>query len=212
MNCTDEIGEFFYVVTFHVVLYAFGDLHGGVGIEEIGGAYGYSGCSGEDEFQGIFGGGNTSHTDDGNIYALGHLIDHADGHGLDRRAGHAAGFVGQGKGLAFYVDLHAGQGIDQGYSICAAGFCCPGHYGNIRNVWAKLHDYRLSCHFFDLTGDGFYGFWILSEGDTAFLNIRAGNIDLQKIHRFTGQALYYTQVFFGRMAADIDHDLGIMLF
>ena len=44
--------------------------------------------------------------------------------------------------------------------------------------------------FFICSGNCFYCFWILSKSDTAFLHIRAGNIDLQHIHRLIRQSFH----------------------
>ena len=41
---------------------------------------------GEHEFNDVFGGGDSSHANDGDLYGVGSVVDHADGDGLDGRS------------------------------------------------------------------------------------------------------------------------------
>ena len=52
---------------------------------------------------------------------------------------------------------------------------------------------------------------ILTERDTALLDIRAGNIDLEQIHRLIRKPLHNLYVLTRRMTADIDNDLRVVL-
>lgn len=63
--------------------------------------------------------------------------------------------------------------------------------------------FHLFCDFFDHLR-------ILSERNTAFLYIRAGNIDLEQIYRLVGKPLHHINVFFRRMSADIDDDFRVI--
>ena len=70
---------------------------GGIPLKRDGqvvGAIGVSGGTGEQELHCIFGAGDAAETDDGDPDGVGDLVHHADGDGLDCRAGKAAGVVG----------------------------------------------------------------------------------------------------------------------
>ena len=79
-------------------------------------------------------GGDAAHADDRDLYGIGHLVDHTHSDGVHGRAGDAAGLIGQGEGTAVDIDLHTGEGIDEGNRIGSACLCCPGHLSDIRHV------------------------------------------------------------------------------
>ena len=70
----------------------------------------------------------------GDLYGVGHLVDHTHSDGVNGRAGDAAGLIGQGEGTAVDIDLHTGEGIDEGNRIGSACLCCPGDLSDIRYV------------------------------------------------------------------------------
>lgn len=109
------------------------------------------------------------------------------------------------------IELHAGQRIDQAEYIRAACLRRLRHGYDICHVRTQLHDDRLFCLLFHCLCDRLHSLRILTEGDAALFYIRAGNIDLQKIHRFIRQTFDYFQIVFRRLAADIYNDLRIIL-
>ena len=55
-------------------------------------------------------------------------------------------------------------------------------------------------------------FWILSNGNAALFDIRAGDIDLQHIYRLVCKTIYHFNIFLCGMSAYIDNNLCIILF
>ena len=129
---------------------------------------------------------------------------------MHSRSGDTACFIGQCKGTAVYVDLHTGQRIDQRHRIGSACLCCTGDLGDIRYVRRQLHDHRLLCDLFDLSGKLFHMLWILTESKETSIDVRTGNVDLHHVDLFLCQPFYHSQVFFRCMTADIDDDLRIV--
>ena len=109
----DDFIDVGYFVLDEVGLNALKNIPGCIGVDKVGGSYSYCGRSGHEEFKGVFGSGDASHTDNGDFYLLSTFIDHTDGYRFDSRAGHASGFVGKDEGAAVDVYFHACQGVDQ---------------------------------------------------------------------------------------------------
>ena len=63
-------------------------------------------------------------------------------------------------------------------------------------------------HFFC---DCFHSLRILSESDSAFFDIRTGNIDFKHIHWFVAQPFDHFDVIFRCLSTDIDNNLCIIL-
>ena len=61
--------------------------------------------------------------------ALETLVDHADGYGLDGRAGEAAGDVGDARAAGFDVDGEGDEGVDEGDGVGAGVGGDAGHAG-----------------------------------------------------------------------------------
>ena len=65
-------------------------------------------------------------------------------------------------------------------------------------------------HFF---GDRLYRLWILSKSNTAFFDVRAGNIDFQHIHTlFLSQTFHNLQIICRSLSTDINDHLSIIAF
>ena len=91
--------------------------------------------------------------------------------------------VGNGELPAVNVDLHAGDGVDQGQCIRTCCLCRFRHFRNVCHIGAQLHDDGLLCMFFQFRSNVIQGIRFLSEGNGSFLDIRAGYIDLDVYKR-----------------------------
>ena len=78
-----------------------------------------------------------------------HLIDHANCHGEDRRAGKAAHFVGDHGLFGAQIDAHTQQRVDQANAVRTRILASLGDADNIGNIWRKLDQHRLFGHLFD---------------------------------------------------------------
>ena len=179
---------------------------------EVGCSYGYGTCSCKKELDRIFCTGNTAHSDDRDVHCLCYLIYHAYSDRFDDRSGHASGLICHRKCLTIDINLHTGQRIDQGNCVCPACFCRFCDLGDIRYIRCQLHDDRLLRDLLDLSGQLLYMLCILSESKESCIDIRAGNVDLHHIDRFIRKAFYHFKILFRCMSADIDNDLGIVIF
>ena len=112
----NEICQVLYVIGTHIIFNTLHDFYRCIGIHEVHGAH--TDCTGsrQNEFDGIFRRSDATHADDGNLNCLRHLVYHTNRNGFDGRTAHAAGLVGNGELPAVNVDLHAGDGVDQGQS------------------------------------------------------------------------------------------------
>ena len=178
----DDFVDVVYLVLGKVGLNAPEDIPGCIGVNKVGGSHGYCSRSGHEELKGIFGGGDASHTDDGDFYLLGTFIDHTDGYRLDGRAGHAAGFVGKDESAAVDVYFHACQGVNQGNGIGPGRFCGYGHFCDIRDVGTEFHDDWLFCFSFNGGSDFRETIGFLAESDGSFFYVGAGYVAVSYTH------------------------------
>ena len=109
------------------------------------------------------------------------------------------------------VDLHAGQGVDQGNGIRSGRLRRPSHLRDIGDVGAQLHDDRLGGLFLNGGGNIVQTVRLLAEGNGSLLHVGAGNIDLQHVHGRIRKALHHFQIIFHCFAADIDDHLRVIL-
>ena len=89
------------------------DADGGVGIDEIGRPDLDRRGAGDQELQGVRPGHDAAHADDRHLQARGHLVDHAQGDGLDGRAAQAAVHVPELGPARLEVDGHGQEGVDE---------------------------------------------------------------------------------------------------
>ena len=109
------------------------------------------------------------------------------------------------------VDLHAGQGVDQGNGVRSGRLCRPCHLRDVGDIGAQLHDDRLSGLLLNGGGDIVQAVRLLAEGDGSLLHIRTGDVDLQHVHGCIRKALHHFQIILQHFAADIDDYLRIIL-
>ena len=111
------------------------------------------------------------------------------------------------------VNLHAGDGVDQGQCIRACCLCRFRHFRNVCHIGAQLHDDGLFCMFFQFGSNVIQGIRFLSEGNGSFLDIRAGYIDLQHADcRLVSQTFHHVHIILHGLAADIYDDLRVIFF
>ena len=122
---------------------AVGDVFDGAGVGVAGGAYLDGGGTGDHEFDGVLGADDAAHADDGEaLRRSGGLVDHADGDGLDRRAGEAAGDVGDAWTAGLDVDGQGEEGVDEGDGVGTAIFHDSRHEGDAGDVGRELDHER----------------------------------------------------------------------
>ena len=76
----NQLGNFLETMPFAIVGYAKGNFFGNRWINKIGRPDFDGGGSGEHKLYGVSGVGNATQADYGNLYRLGHLPNHAQGH------------------------------------------------------------------------------------------------------------------------------------
>ena len=131
------------------------------------------------EFDDVLSRRYSADSDDRDGDGLSCLIDHADGDRFEGGAAEAAGLVGDFEGTPFDIDGHAGDRVDEGDHVRTCvhnGFC---EIADARDVGGELRDERQRRGLADGADDsgGLHG--IGSEGDAAFFDVRAGDVDFQ---------------------------------
>ncbi len=132
------------------------------------------------EFDDVLSRRYSADSDDRDIDGLPRFINHADSDRFEGGAAETAGLVGDFEGTPFDVDGHAGDRVDEGNHVRTCfyyGFC---EIANARDVGGELRDERQRRGLADGMDDGGGLHGIGSEGDAAFLDVRAGDVDFQR--------------------------------
>ncbi len=158
------------------------------------------------EFDDVFRRRYSADSDDWDVDGLSRFIDHADGDRFEGRAAKTASLVGDFKGTPFDVDGHAGDRVDEGNHVRTCfyyGFC---EIANARDVGGELRDERQRRGLADGMDDGGGLHGIGAEGDAAFFDVRAGDVDFQRrdaaFFRFKSCGDF--RVLFDGFAPDVD--------
>src|SRR5699024_3565002 len=207
----DQLADIFNILFFHKFLNAVRDLHRSVRIIEIRCSHRNSRRSRHNELQSVLRRSDSAHSDNGKLYRVRHLVYHAHRYRFHRRALHTSRLICQRKSSLINIDLHSRQRVDKRKNISSPRFCCLCHFCNVCYIWAQFHDHRLLRVLFHFPGNLLQRLRILSESDTAFLNIGAGYVDLQEIRRFIAQTLHNLAVILCGFSTDIHNDLCIKL-
>ncbi len=130
---------------------------------------------------------------------------------MDRGTGKAAGPVRERELSAFDINLHTGNGIDQGDAVRPSFFRRLRHLRDAGHVRRQLHDDRLRGNVFNLARNIAQNIRVCAEGNCPLFDIRTGDIDFQKINAFlVPQSFHNAQVFFDRVSADVGDHTGIV--
>ncbi len=174
-----------------------------------GGAHLDGGGAGQQEFDRIFRSGDAAHADDGNVDGAGGLVDHAQGDGLDGRAGESAGDVAQARLAGFRIDGHGQEGIHQADRVGAGVGGDLGHVGDGGHVGRELDDERPRGGGPGPADQVFERARIGAEGHAAGVDVGAG--DVQLVGRDAlglVEPLDDPDVLAHRVAEDVDDDLA----
>ena len=94
------------------IVYAVAYLNSNCGINEVGRSNLYSGGSGHQELDGVFGSHDTAKANHGNLDCTGYLPYHPHGHGLHGRTAQSASTDAQPRTAFLDIYRHAHQRID----------------------------------------------------------------------------------------------------
>ena len=189
-----------------ILVQAFGDGFDGSGVDEVMGADGDGTGTGQHEFDGILPGRYAAQAEDGDGYGLSRLPYHAQGDGLDSRAGQAAGDIAQQGAAGLDVDGHARQGIDERYGIGTGRFDGFSHDRNVRDIRRQFDDDRFPGMVLDAARHSRSRFRLSPEDDAPFFDVRTGNIDFQGSHAVDIELSCQFAVFFGSPGRYIDDE------
>mgnify|MGYP001693751012 CR=1 FL=1 len=157
----------------------FGDALRAVRRDEAGGADLDGAGAAQHEFKGVRCAHDAADADDRQADGAGDLPDHAQRDRLDRRAGEAAGDVGEHRAAALQIDGHANQRVDQRQRIRAgvgAGFR---HDDDVGDIGRELDDQRLFRGLAAGGNDARGAGRISAEGDATVFDVRARDVDFQ---------------------------------
>ncbi len=110
------------------------DIHGGMGIDKIGGPdlHGRRACN--EKFQGIFRLHDPADADDGNFDNLRYLPNHPNRHGSYGRPGQPSGNVGQPGTSGLNIHHHGREGVDQRKTISAGLLCRQSNFSDVGDI------------------------------------------------------------------------------
>ena len=161
------------------------DLRTDQRIIKQGGADAHGRGTGDQEFQGIFRCCDSSLSDDRDCVRPGYLIDLVDlqqGNRFDGGAGQSALIISDNRCPVFDIDGHAHQCVDDREGIGTRIDTATGIFGNVGLIGLQLGNQGLA-------GDGTAGLYhscrhirIIAKGDATFLDIWAGNVDLDAVN------------------------------
>lgn len=195
----------------HIVADALVDFLADQRVVEQGGADADGAGSGDQEFQGIFGGHDAALADDRDIVFFGDLVDlmglqHGDG--FDGRAGQAAGVVADDRLTGFDVDGHAHQGVDDGEGVGTGLDAQAGVAGDVGLVGRQLGDQRFFGYRAAGLDDAGGHFRVVAEHHAAFFHVRAGDVDFDGVDRGVVEAAGDFDVFLDGGAGDVGDEAG----
>ena len=180
--------------------------HGGR-VREVRGADLYGLRTRHHEFDDVLAGHDAAQPADGDTDGFRDLPDHTKSHGLDRRAGEAAGDVAEDRGSRSGIDSDAEEGIDERDGISAGRFDGFGDGDYVRDIRREFHDDRKICRILYGSGDRGCLLGVSAEGCAADFDIRAGNIDFERRDAGDGEEFRAFGVFFDGFADHV-RDVG----
>ena len=123
---------------------------------------------------------DSPHADHRNPDRFRRLVDHPDRNRLESRSGKTAGPVGDLRPAGFNVDRHRSQSVDQRHHVAAGPFHGTGKLPDVGDVRTEFGDDRQpggAPHRVDHLRRQFA---VGAESDAAGLDIRTGDVDLQR--------------------------------
>ena len=167
------------------------------------------GGAGQQIFDHIFRSRDAAHADNWNADGAGGLVNHAQGDGLDGRAGEAAGDVAQPRAAGLGVNRHGQKGIGQADHVGPGLGGNPGHVGDGGHVGRELDDQRAGAGGLGAGHKVFERTWIGAEGHAAGVDVGAGDIQLvSRDSRGLIEPLDDRDILAHRVAEDVDDDVA----
>src|SRR5262245_56367679 len=195
-------------MTFHVALDAIDELPPDERIDEVGCAHLNRGGAGNHELEHVGRARNAAHADDRNVHRPPALVNHAHGNRPDRRAAEATDDVREFWPASLDVDGHREEGVHQRDGVRAGIFCGLGNRGDVGDVRGQLGDYRQARDLLDGGDHVECAVQAASERDATLLDVRAGDVQLERVDAFgVRQNACQLDVFVESAPADVD-DIG----
>ena len=178
------------------------------GIDEVGRAHLHGGRAGNHELERVGRRRDAAHADHRNLHRAPALVDHAHRDRPDRRAAQAADDVRELRAPGFDVDRHRQERVHERHGIGAGILGGLGERGHVGDVRRELRDHRQARHLLHRADDVERAVQAAAERDAALLDVRAGDVQLERVHAFRiRQDSRELDVLVQRAAADVD-DVG----